>query len=157
MKRLSWKYIAGFVDGEGCVDVAQSKHTLVDGTVKYYQRPRVRVALSEPGWEVLELLHNNFGGNVFEKNRTIDNPNWSKARYWQIEGKRSRAFLQNIVNHTIIKKEQIKFTIWIIDNVVGKHVSKEVRQALKDELSAMKRDPQRLSEEAVKRVESLMR
>lgn len=157
MKRLSWKYIAGFVDGEGCIDLQVRRYITPDGEERFYCRPRIRIAQIISGLGILENLKTNFSGNIYTKNRNCKNPNWQDAFYWTLEGKRLRPFLQNIVNHTIIKKEQIKLCIWMIDNVIGKHVEKEIRERLNDELRAMKRDSQRLSEVAVSEIMALMR
>lgn len=153
MKRLSWKYIAGLVDGEGCIDLQVTKRENIK-TIRpgdrggSYARPRVRITLAQPGLQVLEMLQVNFGGPPLEK-RVSKNANWNDAYTWGLYGKQLRPFLQNIVNHLIIKKEQAKFCIWIIDEVLGKHVSEELRERLRDELKAMKGDPQRLSERAI--------
>ena len=89
--------------------------------------------------------------------RHFDNPLWQNAATWTIQGKKIRPFLQNIVNHMYIKKEQAKFCIWLIDHVMGKHTETEIRKSIHDELKAMKRDPHRLSEKAVERISPLMR
>jgi hypothetical protein len=158
MKRLSWKYIAGLVDGEGCIDC---QHVRDHRTrVYHYLRPRLRIALGLPGKHVLDIIKTNHGGNTYQKHlegHEKYNPNWGSAFYWQLEGKRLRALLQNIVNHLEIKKEQAKLAIWILDNITGKQVTDEIRERLKDELKAMKRDPQRLSEQAVAEIKPLIR
>lgn len=155
MKRLSWKYIAGLIDGEGCLDLQITNHKDYPG--RPYIRPRVRLALVESSRFVLEILQANHGGSIFDDKRSKQNPVWQDACYWSVFGKQARPFLQNIVNHLEIKKEQAKILIWMIDNVMGKHVSKELREHLRDELKAMKRDPQRLSEKAVQKSIELMR
>lgn len=158
MKRLSWKYIAGLVDGEGCIDCEHVRDHRTK--VYHYLRPRLRIALGLPGKEVLEIMQANHGGNTYEKNlkgHEKYNPNWGSAFYWQLEGKRLRALLQNIVNHLIIKKEQARLAIWILDHITGKQVTDEIRDRLRDEMKAMKRDPQRLSEQAVTGIQLLIR
>ena len=166
MKRLPWKYIAGFVDGEGCLDfqINKSKRTLKDGSIStsLYITPRCRIALSENCRFILEVLKANHGGNVWCATRR-HNPNWQDAYYWQLENSRLRGFLQNIVNHLHIKKQQARFLIWVIDNLRGKQVKQNgygnidaARQCAKKELSAMKVDPQRLSEVAAQNVLNIL-
>ena len=139
MKRLSWKYIAGFVDGEGCIDIQSSKGD--------YINPRLRIALSEQGKDVLDILCNNFGGSIILRKST--NPNWSDAYSWELVGyKRVASFLRNIKNHLIIKKEQARFVLWCESNLKGKRLTLEVRKLAIQEMKAMKRDPHRLSEKA---------
>jgi hypothetical protein len=146
MKRLSWKYIAGLVDGEGCIDFQVTYHKSYPG--RPYIQPRLRIAMADSARFVLEMLLANHGGNLFEAKRNNKNEAWQDASYWTVQGKALRPVLQNIVNHMYIKKEQAKLAIWMIDNVMGKHIGDDLREHLKAELKAMKRDPHRLSEAA---------
>lgn len=151
MKRMSWKYIAGLIDGEGCIDLQYQYTPRYEGT---HIRPRVRVAMATPGKEVIELLAANFGGHIGHRKAKSDQ--WQDAYSWELCGKQCRPFLQNIAGHLIIKKEQARLAIWWIDNGMGKHVSAEVREHLKQELKAMKRDPQRLSDRAASKLKSMI-
>ena len=156
MKRYSWKYMAGLVDGEGCIDM-QGNRDKRDGT--FYCRPRFRMTFSGPAGEMLiPQFVANFGGHIDTKRRFKENPNWQTAHTWLLTAKTPlRKFLQNIFKHLYIKKEQAKFCIWWLDNVGGKHVTEEVRRLGVEELKAMKRDPHRLSDSAVQRISGLMR
>lgn len=155
MKRLSWKYVAGLIDGEGCIDLQNIYHR--EYPDKHYFTPRVRVTMVESCGFVLEMLQNNYGGFYAITKRNFENPVWQNTCTWTIQGKKIRPFLQNIVNHLYIKKEQARFCIWLIDNVMGKHSGTEIRKSIHDELKAMKRDPHRLSERAAKEISLLMR
>lgn len=162
MKRLSWRYLAGLIDGEGCIDF-QFHAATVKGDKRLYITPRLRLALTDSCRFMLDQIHANHGGNVWLSKKSKQNPNWQDAWYWQLQGKKLRPFLQNIVKHLYIKKEQIKFSIWWIDNVMGKESvnrnsdfdGNELRQFARDELKAMKVDPQRLSEVAVNKITAL--
>jgi hypothetical protein len=154
MKRLSWKYIAGIVDGEGCIDFQLNYHKDYPG--KPYIAPRLRIAFSVSSKFILDMLLANHGGNLRDDKRSHKNSAWQDAAYWTLQGKALRPFLQNIVNHLYIKKEQAKLAIWMIDNVVGKHVNEEVREHLRQEMKAMKRDPHRLSEVAVLKADEIL-
>lgn len=158
MKRLSWKYIAGLIDADGCIDMQLTKDKNT-GLYKYV-RPRLRIGVSHLGkCEVIECLQNSNGGTVYVSNKPESanhNPNWRPHHTWTLEGKRLRPFLQNIAGHMMIKKEQALLAIFVIDNVMGKHVDDSLRQLLRSEFKAMKSDPQRLSEEAAIRIKSLM-
>ena len=139
MKRLSWKYIAGFIDGEGCIDIQKSKGD--------YIVPRLRIGLAEQGLEVLEILQANFKGSIYK--RESKNPNWCDAYSWEITGySRVCPLLRNIKNHLIIKQEQAKFILACEQHLKGKRLNNEVRKLVINEMKAMKRDPHRLSETA---------
>lgn len=164
MKRLSWKYMAGLVDGEGCIDFQTHKfnYTRVDGSrmEETYLQPRLRVTLREDGKFLLEMAKDQFGGNLCVSMRSRDNANWGDAYCWQMQVKTElRCFLQNTANHMFLKKEQALFIIWFLDHLSGKQVRQAgfeamplVRQCAREELKAMKRDPQRLSERAIRRM-----
>ncbi len=153
MKRLSWKYIAGIIDGEGCIDFQWVYNKKYPGIP--YIRPRVRLTFAEPGKFLLDMFRENFGGGGHEKARSFDNPVWQNAHTWGLHGKQVRPFLQNIVNHLFIKKEQARLALWVCDNAMGKRVSNELREHLKYEMKAMKRDSQRLSETAVSKAKKI--
>lgn len=166
MKRLSWKYVAGLVDGEGCIDfqLIHKPYDRKDGSVsdEVYIVPRLRIALAEPGLMVLELLKNQHGGHLVA-GRKPENPNWSQAYSWEITNAKARPVLQNIVAHLFIKREQARFCIWVLDNLKGKQAKQPgyenipaARLCAREQLSAMKRDSQRLSERAVSEVKKAL-
>jgi len=139
MKRLSWKYVAGLIDGEGCIDVKITKGV--------YVSPRVRINMSVVAIDLLEILKNNYGGRM--EYRTSTNLNWSDSATWSLDGyKETCKFLRNIVNHLVIKKEQARLILWMETHIKGQHVSTEVRNAIREELKLQKRDSHRLSEKA---------
>ena len=149
MKRLSWKYVAGLIDGEGCIDI----QTVYNKRLGYRNsfRPRVRVAMAENAKFVLDMLHNSYGGYLgFREHK---NPNWQNAYSWELVGySKTISFLRNIVNHLYIKKEQVRFLIWMETNLKGKQLNENVINIVKEELKLQKRDPHRLSEVAQERI-----
>lgn len=145
MKRVSWKYLAGLIDGEGCIDVQVTK--IGD---KFYVRPRLRVSMADVALELLEMCHLNFGGHLCKREYDKEiKPNWSNATSWELSGyKTSCPVLRNIVNHLILKKEQARFCLWMESHIKGLHVGQECVDRCREELKLMKRDPHRLSERA---------
>jgi hypothetical protein len=167
MKHISWKYIAGLIDGEGCLDfqVGHSRYNRADGSkAEYlYLTPRLRIAMAEPSRPLMEMLQNQCGGNIWTSPRSHRNENWQDALYWQLENSRLRPVLQETVKFLIIKKEQARFLIWLIDNMRGRQVRErgmknldQARHVAREELKAMKRDSQRLSERAVEAVNAAL-
>lgn len=142
MKRLSWKYLAGLIDGEGCIDVQV--------TNQVYVRPRLRVGLVATSDFLLEMCKANFGGVLCAREGSgTHQPSLS----WECAGYAVACpILRNVVNHLFLKKEQARFCLWMETNIKGQHVSTEVRDAIREELALMKRDPHRLSEKAQARL-----
>ncbi len=139
MKRLNWKYLAGFIDGEGCIDL-QVSHG------KYIQ-PRIRIGLAASSKFIIDMLKNSYGGSIHH--RKSANADWQDAYTWQLNGyKNVCKFLRNIINHLFIKKEQARLILWMERNLKGRYLSQECRSIARQELKLMKRDPHRLSVKA---------
>ena len=152
MKRLPWKYLAGLIDGEGCIDLQVTKSK----SGPYVAiRPRVRIAMTLPGHHVLEMAQNSCGGHLYE--RKTNNPAWTNSFSWECAGyKQACPVLRNVVNHLFIKREQARFCLWMETNIKGKHVSTVVRDAIRNELKLMKSDPHRLSEKAQDKILAML-
>ena len=143
MKRISWKYLAGFIDGEGCIDVQVTKGV--------YIRPRLRLGMAQNAIALLGLIQNSLGGHI--EHRESKNPNWQDAVTLSWSGyNKACPVLRNVVNHLFLKREQARFCLWMETNIKGKQVGTEVRDAIREELKLMKRDPHRLSEKAQERI-----
>lgn len=143
MKRLSWKYVAGLIDGEGCIDVAVSTNPY--GT---YISPRVRICLTDKARFVLEILQTNHDGSLQSRPKPT-NPNWDTATSWELTGyKKVCMLLRNLVNSLLIKKEQARLILWMETHLKGRKLSQEGIETVKREFTLLKRDPHRLSEKA---------
>lgn len=147
MKRLPWKYLAGLIDGEGCIDVQVTKGV--------YVRPRLRLGMAANTEFLLDMIQNSLGG--YKHRRESKNEQWQDAVTLDFSGYRQACpVLRNIVNSLFLKKEQARFVLWMETNIKGKQVGTEVRDAIREELKLMKRDPHRLSETAQERILKLL-
>ena len=147
MKRISVKYLAGLVDGEGCIDWAfifDKKYNTK------YMRPRLRITQAVQGFDVIDLLYNNFGGNIeFRKSK---NANWSDSKTWCVHGSKAVTVLNNIKSGLIVKKEQAKLAVSWEKHLKGLRLKPETIEAANNQMKLMKNDPHRLSEKAVKEI-----
>jgi hypothetical protein len=151
MKRVSWKYLAGLVDGEGCIDLATTKVN-----EQFYIQPRLRIGMTVSSGFLLEMCQQNFGGHM-EKVRESKNDAWQSSQTWALSGyKKACPILRNIVNHLILKKEQARLCLWMETNVKGTRLSAEALKMIREELKLMKRDPHRLSEKAQETILTLL-
>ncbi len=155
MKRLSWKYLAGLIDGEGCVDFQVTKIRGREDK-RFYIRPRVRIAMVESSRFVLELGQNTCGGH-FCSRKAPQGTTHQDSVSWELVGyKTANVLLRNVVKHLFIKAEQARLCLWMERNLKGKHVSQEVVNVCREEIKLMKRDPHRLSERAQERVLAML-
>ena len=113
-------------------------------------RPRLRITLAEPGFDVIDLLYNNFGGHIEVRKST--NENWSDSKTWYVVGSRAVSVLNNIKAGLIIKKEQAKLGIAWEKHLKGLRLSPETIDIANNQMKLMKKDPHRLSEKAVKEI-----
>lgn len=146
MKRVSWKYLAGLIDGEGCIDLATTKVN-----DQFYIQPRLRIGMANSALFLLEMNQLNFGGHLSSRASTKENHQDSTT--WTVSGyKQTCCLLRNVVNHLILKKEQARLALWMETNLKGTRLTQEVLDIVREEFKLMKRDPHRLSEKAQERI-----
>lgn len=156
------EYLAGLFDGEGCIDTQRMYPKLASHVTRFYVRPRVRIAMTNSAGALGQALHKRFGGGLYRRKSTAENQQSSWSLEW-LSGRDIIAIFDTIEPHLILKAEQAKLVRWWLANASGRHTKsgyagmEEARKAFAEELSAMKRDPQRLSERAARRIAGLMR
>lgn len=96
-------YVAGLVDGEGCVSIKKMKSG--------YFGLRVALGLSGKSKpEVFDLLISQYGGALekkYQDKRENRLPHW----LWVIATKQAENFLKQIYPFSILKREQIKLAL----------------------------------------------
>lgn len=102
---------------------------------------------------LIENLHANFGGHISHRGKAAENSNWQDSYEWTVAGyERCCPLLRNIVNHLLIKREQIRLVLWMETHLKGNRSNHKVYDIIREESAAMKRDPHRLSETAQTRI-----
>lgn len=98
-KEITLSYIAGYIDGEGSIDI---------GKYKDRENPRFRIRVSNTHLETLELLKEFFGlGGIYKMRLS---PNGKKKYYqWSVSARLDVVFiLKKIIPYLIEKKERAK-------------------------------------------------
>jgi len=158
---MSPEYLAGFFDGEGCIDTQRMYPS--EAKARFYVRPRVRISQAVSGRCVIDLLTSQFGGYVAF--RKAQNSKQQDSVSWEFLDKRGIVKLLRAVEpFLVVKKEQARLVLWWIENMSGRHGKngpndplEAARKLFSQELKLMKQDPQRLSEKAVQGILALMR
>lgn len=110
--------------------------------------------MTESSRFLLEMGQNSLGGVLCHRKGS---GNWNDSCSWELSGYRVACkVLRNVVNSLILKKEQARLALWMERNIKGRHVSTEVRDAIREELKLMKRDPHRLSERAQENILAML-
>jgi hypothetical protein len=95
---LSKEYIAGLIDGEGCI-----------GIYEYNNRHSFSFRVQLKGCfprELIELLKREYGGSIFQGKQK--NPKHRDFTQWAVISKYAVRFIQELLPHMIIKKEEAK-------------------------------------------------
>lgn len=150
---MNIQYLAGFFDGEGCID---NQRMYAKNSNAFYVRPRLRLAQANNGAFILDRIQKEFGGTLTKQRPSKKSQQPSMS--WEILNKDGIIhMLEALEPLLIIKQEQARLALWWLKNHSGKQIPELARIAFNDELKRMKRDLQRLSEEAIVDIERLMR
>lgn len=104
---ISSQYAAGFMDGEGCINASSSRSTTY-----------IRVLIVNTNKEILELLKQQWGGDIKENKR--HKANWKTSFTWRISHSSCLIFLKEIYPFLVVKKKQAEAAFIFFDNRPGK-------------------------------------
>lgn len=99
MSKLTASYLAGLLDGEGCLDIRKRQD-------KYYVA-RVRITMVDE--EMILWLKNSFGGNIHH--REFKNSNCRDAYTWTVEGRQVVPILEKVKPYLRLKKQQAEILL----------------------------------------------
>ncbi len=94
---LTPEYVAGFIDGEGCIRIARHKRK---GKDYYYGE----ILVSNTNLEILEKLKAQFGGSVTNHGKEDPEFNRKQSWAWHIGEGHTRAFLEDIKFLLVVKR-----------------------------------------------------
>ena len=96
---ISLEYLAGLIDGEGCLD-------FID-TSRKYRYPRIRVALKESDSRILFLIHDIYGGRINHTGKQKSwKDYWSEQDLWTIAGEEANKLLKKLLPYLVVKKQK---------------------------------------------------
>lgn len=97
---ISTNYMAGFFDGEGCVNFTRS------GSSK---RLVLRTMITNTNVKVLEALQRQFGGNI--SHPRVLKHGWKPFRSLTLPQNASRSFLEQLAPFVYVKRKQVKLAL----------------------------------------------
>lgn len=106
---ISPQYVAGFLDGEGCIQMVRQR-----SQGHYSWSHRLLVAVSNTYEPIVRALHARYGG-VFGS-REVKNGR-KKVYYWHLSGQRVKNVLDEVMPYLIEKKPQ---AVMALDYLVKK-------------------------------------
>lgn len=108
MKATDWAYLAGFVDGEGCISVKRErvKNTgLKNGVFRPY------LSLSQKDHVCLANLYEKFSVGYFAVRRDNDQARWQVASREDL-----RWILEGIIPYLTLKRTQAELALQLLDD-----------------------------------------
>lgn len=144
---ISAEWLAGFVDGEGCITLYKGKTTPKRKNVRYSPA----VILSNTHLPTLLAIQRCFGGGIYPKTVKNTPSNWNQG--WSLVwsgANRVRELLEKIRPFVITKKEEVEFMldVWLpkVHRVTKKGQPRfltdeqiQERESLASQLSGFKR------------------
>lgn len=97
MEPVELAYVAGLIDGEGCIHLECSRTTY---------RPRVSVGMSQPALPLLKELQAEWGGTLYQAR--IQTAKWAAAWTWHTGGPEAARLLRATQPYLRLKREQAR-------------------------------------------------
>lgn len=129
MDKTDLAYVAGIIDGEGCISFSGRKAI---GEGKNYSIYRVNVTVGNTSYWLLEYLQSNFGGSISSHYKIPTGKNHKPAGQWALRNRSACKFLELILPYLHMKKLQAELALKFQarrHNAGGKRLSAE-EQAL---------------------------
>src|ERR1035437_3208141 len=92
---VSKQYLAGFIDGEGCFNIAKDRTTWFP-----------RLLIGNTNLEVLSMIKETYGGDIQLMHKAVEPLNWKQSWMYRAAGKTFRVILSDVYEYLIIKKPQ---------------------------------------------------
>lgn len=131
MKNTERAYIAGLIDGEGCITICRrkKKDKLINN---WYYQPNVIIANANR--KIFDIPMKYGGWIAVVKNEQIKaHDNWKQYYHWKITGNNMRKLLQDTVCYLVIKKEQAQIVLGFPNyKNIGRARTKAERKKQKD-------------------------
>ena len=105
---ISTEYVAGFFDGEGCVNISADRNN----------KPFIRILIVNTDNDVLEQFKEKWGGNITHNKRHKEN--WKRSYTWRLSHQKAINFLKDLEPHLIVKKKQTNLAISFYELTPGK-------------------------------------
>lgn len=105
MRNRFWVWLAGFIDGDGCVYISKKRNK---NRIGFQLTLRVEIAQSNK--KVLEAIKSDigFGSNIWNKQRSNK---WKDAYALKFSSNQALEILEKIYPYLRVKKEQVKYAI----------------------------------------------
>jgi len=98
MTETDWAYLAGIVDGEGCIGVYESRRSHSARGILHI----CQLSIANTDYQLMDIFSQHFGGWI----TTRPCPPGKDMYYWQVSSERAEPIIRNLLPYLRIKKEQ---------------------------------------------------
>lgn len=105
MSRMTPAYVAGLIDGEGCIAIFESKNRT------YYHS--VTVGMTSKALPILDQLKQKYGGTMTKTREATER--WDAAHAWAVFGDEATSVLREIQPHLVLKEEQARIALKVAE------------------------------------------
>ena len=107
-----WSYLAGLIDGEGCISIVRSLRSKTDGRTHYYNYV-LQLDVFNSSTKLMKWLVQYFGGVYYTRDRSSD---WKNASNWRPKGRANRReVLLGVLPYLVVKREQAIIALKYLD------------------------------------------
>ena len=120
MQRHNIGYLAGLIDGEGCISAYYDKNNA---------SPRIRVSVVNTDKKMIDWIKKYYGG--YTHHRRFRQDNWKDCYAWIINpSRKDKSLIESLIPLLITKKRQMKLVLeYIVSlNNHGEKTSKKVKR-----------------------------
>ena len=116
-------YLAGLVDGEGCIHINKWRNLLKNG-----HQYALLVQIKMCDGRLLKELHRKYGGNLRLLKRSLENPNHSDILVWRLGNRNAQAFLERLLPYLRLKRRQAEIGINFSKSIPGHRGSRALTE-----------------------------
>jgi len=98
-------YMAGIIDGEGCISINAVQNSKKHPTINY----KVRLMISSTSYDLGEWLVENFGGHCYEKN--VYSQKHAKGFTWVLYCSQAGRVIEAVLPYLVIKRNQAELVV----------------------------------------------
>ena len=103
MDNISLQYLAGFTDGEGCIQIMR----------RHKERREdygLRITITNTNLTILQYYLENFGGKIHENKKQLER-NWALSYEWYLDGANAAQAIKCLLPFLIIKQKQAQIAL----------------------------------------------
>lgn len=106
---LSDAYVAGLIDGEGCIYLSPSGRESRNRAMRKGFSVSLEIGMTLAAKPVLTALHHQYGGYLGMAREATEK--WSESWHWKLQGEPAATLLQALLPHLVIKKPQAELAV----------------------------------------------